>query len=438
MIRRFFKRQHRLGSELTYNLIIIGIVFAVFTTSCYLFVEQHFIASYKTVQDLDRLNEDVELIKEAMIDQETGQRGYALTDDVSFLEPYDKGTVQFNYRTIDLQQSLQDFPALRAPIDRMIKAGQLWHDSYGEPEVWSKKHKQAVTIERFKEGKQAFDTFREAAQVAVDDINALKTSVSSALERAVDFVLLAISMLSIVIVLATMWMMNRKFRHIVTPITELEQCVRNYANRDFDVAVPHRDRADELSQLIKGVDRMRQELKERFLQTQRLAELDGLTGVPNRRAYDRAVEEWVATAAHGCGSFSLILLDIDHFKRFNDTYGHLEGDAVLRHVAAVLTGHIGPRDVLARYGGEEFAILLLDVEAPTCYHDAERLRAMIEREILEPYHITASLGVAVYEPGDSAAQLFEKADAALYQAKANGRNTVEVHKTDIKLSIYSK
>jgi diguanylate cyclase (GGDEF)-like protein len=418
---------------LTLNLIIIGIVFAVFTTSCYFFVERHFAASYKMVQDLDRLNEEVELIKEALIDQETGQRGYALTGDESFLEPYHFGTLQFDNLTLNMPRTLEQFPVLRDPIQNMIESGQHWHDQYGEPEVWAKQHRQEITLERLKEGKQAFDAFRKTAQQSVEEINKMKVDIGSGLENSVDLVLLTISMLSIMLALVTMWMMIRKFRSLVTPIIELEQCVSEYANRNFDVPVPQASLDDELGLLITGVDRMRQELKEGFLQTQRLAEIDGLTGVANRRAYDRAVLDLVSRAEQGGGTFSLILIDIDHFKLFNDRYGHLEGDAVLRHVASVITRHLRPFDLLARYGGEEFAVLMPHGATLHRHAEAERLRAAIEQETLEPYRITASLGVADYAPGETGVALFERADAALYHAKAAGRNRVEIsengHKT---------
>ncbi|MEJ2393974.1 MAG: GGDEF domain-containing protein, partial [Candidatus Thiodiazotropha sp.] len=124
---------------------------------------------------------------------------------------------------------------------------------------------------------------------------------------------------------------------------------------------------------------------------------------------------------------SLIVLDIDLFKRINDSYGHIVGDDVLRQVAQNVEQTIRSSDALYRYGGEEFAIVLNGTDEAGARLLAERIRQSVENLVigsLKDVHITLSLGVAVMQADESSKQLFKRADAALYQAKQGGRNRV--------------
>jgi diguanylate cyclase (GGDEF)-like protein/PAS domain S-box-containing protein len=160
-------------------------------------------------------------------------------------------------------------------------------------------------------------------------------------------------------------------------------------------------------------------------QLQALATTDGLTGLTNHRALQQSIAASTRLAEHSRQPLALIMLDIDHFKRFNDTFGHPSGDHVLRVVAGVLRATVRASDTVARYGGEEFAILLLDTDIHGAAETAERCRCAINDLIWEHWPITASFGVAAWHPAESLPQtLIEEADAALYQAKRNGRNQV--------------
>jgi two-component system cell cycle response regulator len=131
---------------------------------------------------------------------------------------------------------------------------------------------------------------------------------------------------------------------------------------------------------------------------------------------------------------SVLVADIDHFKRINDTYGHLVGDDVLRDVAQLLAATIRGSDIVARYGGEEFLVLLPETDDAGAESFAERIRVAVEthlfaREALsEPLRLTASVGVAVFPAAriENVEDLFQRADAALYRAKAEGRNRVRM------------
>lgn len=157
-----------------------------------------------------------------------------------------------------------------------------------------------------------------------------------------------------------------------------------------------------------------------------LASSDSLTGLLNRRAFDDLLEQEMRRARQAGTSIALILVDIDRFKGVNDTYGHGEGDAVIRQTAETLRNGIRPGDELARYGGEEFAILLREAPAELVFAIAERLRADIERMVVgaRKIRVTASLGVAESRGAESALEFVDRCDRALYQSKRDGRNGV--------------
>ena len=177
------------------------------------------------------------------------------------------------------------------------------------------------------------------------------------------------------------------------------------------------------------------ELKRKTDMLERLSTLDGLTRINNRRFFDTALHREWADAKRKGKCLSLILLDIDHFKLFNDTYGHGAGDECLRKVASALQ-HAArrPRDVVARYGGEEFVILLPETMSDGAGHAAESIRKQIEAIAIPHLHspvsdvVTVSLGVASLYPAESSAPevLVETADQAMYLAKEESRNTVKL------------
>jgi diguanylate cyclase (GGDEF)-like protein len=153
--------------------------------------------------------------------------------------------------------------------------------------------------------------------------------------------------------------------------------------------------------------------------------MDGLTGLKNHRAFqERLREEYQRAIRYGM-PLSIVLLDVDHFKQYNDTFGHPEGDMVLRRVAQILQGVTRECDMAARYGGEEFVFVLPQTEAKAAQVVAERCRMQIEAAVWDKRAITASFGVASISAATlDSADLIAQADAALYAAKTQGRNRV--------------
>jgi len=162
------------------------------------------------------------------------------------------------------------------------------------------------------------------------------------------------------------------------------------------------------------------------------AETDALTGACNRRAFMRALEREHARAQDEALSYALIMIDLDHFKKVNDTHGHASGDRVLKQAVKALKGELRPPALLGRLGGEEFVVLLPEAEQATALDIAETLRGTIEvmsvdNDQGEPIPVTASLGLACLPAGDitmTGERLLSDADVALYQAKSAGRNQV--------------
>ena len=157
----------------------------------------------------------------------------------------------------------------------------------------------------------------------------------------------------------------------------------------------------------------------------RLAHTDELTGVPNRRHVVGACSKEVERLARHPRPFSVVLLDIDHFKRVNDGLGHAIGDAVLQQVAETMQATIRAADQLGRYGGEEFLVLAYDTNLEMAAALAERLRVAVEHaESPGLPSVTASFGVSAYREGDTLETLLARADTSLYAAKGAGRNCV--------------
>ena len=184
-------------------------------------------------------------------------------------------------------------------------------------------------------------------------------------------------------------------------------------------------RLDAASGTIFRLELESDQLKQANLQLLDLSETDELTGLKNRRHFLDSIQASFSTACSANRPLSLLMLDVDHFKSFNDQYGHRAGDNVLRSIATTLRDHVRPHDLIARYGGEEFMIILPDTDAVVACAVAERLRVAIAEYPWPTRDVTASFGAATSEPEIlDAFELMEAADAALYRSKTSGRDQV--------------
>ncbi len=242
--------------------------------------------------------------------------------------------------------------------------------------------------------------------------------------------------------LLTAWFVGEQL--IVAPIRLLARRAELFGRGEFDVPLQQDTWMAEFGSLAAALDDMARKLAEREHDlrsvNRHLAELatsDGLSGLANRRGFDARLEAEWELATEFKRPIGLLMIDVDHFKLFNDCYGHVEGDNCLRAIGeALATMASGKADFAARYGGEEFALLLPGATVETAVEFAERLRRNVENlgiaNAQAPAgHVTISLGVASFMPreNEKAEKLVEAADAGLYAAKRRGRNAVVAHAT---------
>ncbi|MDA0690615.1 MAG: GGDEF domain-containing protein [Nitrospinae bacterium] len=176
--------------------------------------------------------------------------------------------------------------------------------------------------------------------------------------------------------------------------------------------------------------RTTQSLSSKLEQTEAKALVDALTNVLNRNAYNMKISQMIREFSRVNEPFCLLVIDIDHFKKFNDQYGHKAGDRVLRSVAASVQESLRASDLVFRYGGEEFVVILGGADLGNAAKLAEKVRQGVEKDYYidkeKNMKVTVSLGVACVQPEDTELSLFERADKALYVAKRKGRNQVEI------------
>ncbi|MCB1760578.1 MAG: diguanylate cyclase [Gammaproteobacteria bacterium] len=191
-----------------------------------------------------------------------------------------------------------------------------------------------------------------------------------------------------------------------------------------------RELESQMSSMLSEVESLRRELE----QVREESMTDALTGIANRKAFDAEMNKLCSADGQPMPhAFCVLLLDVDFFKKFNDTFGHLVGDKVLRFIGATLRNSVKGKDLAARYGGEEFAVILPETGVDGAQSLAEQIRRavsagkLLNKETGENYgRITISIGISSYLPGDTPATMVKRADQGLYRAKANGRDRVEL------------
>ena len=225
---------------------------------------------------------------------------------------------------------------------------------------------------------------------------------------------------------------DEKFKHIpiifLTAKNDAKSIARGFQVGGVDyMSKPFYE--EELIARIKThleIQRLTKALKEQAKQMQYLANTDALTHVANRLKFNAILEHQIALQKRNPQPLSLIFLDIDFFKRVNDTYGHEVGDTVLITLAKLIKDTIRESDLVARWGGEEFIIVVNGSSAQKVTKLAQKLRALIERHTFEDVgHITCSFGISHYKQDDDMHTFLQRADKALYKAKELGRNRVE-------------
>jgi diguanylate cyclase len=293
--------------------------------------------------------------------------------------------------------------ALRAELESLL----------GERERLS--HELTFDLHRRHVADRSEEMARETGASLIELMRTLRSSVETSTSEANDFDARLVAFGQGIEAAASTDAMRR---HVDAMRGDVERMSRSLTTLGSHLEASHR----EVARLQDALRRARDE-----------ASLDPLTGILNRRGFDAAMRQILAESAQRDAPFSVVLIDIDRFRRINDTYGHPFGDQVLRAVGQALSQLTQRRDVAARYGGEEFALLLPETRLQDARDVAERLRAAVARGYITrgPSRtpigsITVSAGVAQHAYGDTATQVLARAARALYVSKQSGRDRVGV------------
>jgi diguanylate cyclase (GGDEF)-like protein len=359
----------------------------------------------------------------ALLSQEAGLRGFLATGDEAFLEPYHAGRSdeeRLRRQLILGELAPEDRDELAQALALEERAARRWHDEIAAPQLAARRASAAVDVRAlFDAGRQRFDAYRAAhgtlrqalERANVNGERRERTHWSHANEVA--------GALLIFIVLVGVFISRAILQRTIAPLTALcDAAERGHVSVDAVASTSVR----EVLVLARTLEQLFRAVEDRAMR-------DGLTRVYNR-AY---LAEWLPRqlrAARRAGSpLAALMVDVDYFKRINDTRGHAAGDQVLIALARCIDRELRASDVVVRYGGEEFTVILPDTPVAGAFVTAERLRAaiaaMTDRDGLPAgLRISASIGLAAVLKGDDGAQLLPRADAALYLAKRGGRNRV--------------
>jgi diguanylate cyclase (GGDEF)-like protein len=258
----------------------------------------------------------------------------------------------------------------------------------------------------------------QAAWLAVADM-----PVADAYRQAIRLrneAFLVIGVLLIAIAVVAYWLATL----IARPLRRLTSAAAQVSDGDLPAGLPAGG-GGEVGYLTQVFNTMVESLRKHHDELERLSTTDTLTGLSNRRHLMNLLAHEIERARRAGQAFSILMLDVDHFKKYNDAHGHQAGDEVLARVGAVLRNSIRPYDCAARYGGEEFLVMLSATSIDGARESAERIRKQIRADQFEGGVVTISIGVAEYpSQGDTAESVIGQADAALYEAKRAGRDRV--------------
>ncbi|MDB2562260.1 diguanylate cyclase [Sulfurimonas sp.] len=243
--------------------------------------------------------------------------------------------------------------------------------------------------------------------------------------------LFIIYMLMLIALISFIFTYRQVRKKILEPIFKVNEIILAYQNGDESVK-EFESNDDEVGLMIQEFFIMKKKLDEDYAKLEKLALTDPLTEILNRRAFFEVSEQILKISLRNKKSFSILLVDIDFFKKVNDVYGHLVGDDILKYLVSMVTHEIRESDVFARYGGEEFIVMLPDTDEAGAGNLAEKIRESIE---VNPFTceklsvgITVSIGVAELKDEKLLRDIIHRADEALYTAKESGRNKVEIAK----------
>jgi len=218
-------------------------------------------------------------------------------------------------------------------------------------------------------------------------------------------------------------------KEVMGTIGNINKCIDEKSERDMQQLKDKEKKLKSLGSRINNITKEADEIKKKAEKLEQESLIDNLTGVNNRKAYDDRMTKTIAGLKRNNVASSLLLCDIDYFKRINDTFGHKVGDLALKKFASLLHENLRATDFVARYGGEEFTVILPNIPLDKAMAAGESIRANINKSIFSykgnDVLLTVSIGVSTLRKDDTASSVFERADRALYLAKHSGRNVVK-------------
>jgi diguanylate cyclase (GGDEF)-like protein len=317
-----------------------------------------------------------------------------------------------NYRIVE--QIVDDSPALRSLNIRSLRAKMRAFSA-----VIAEPHPRPQDV------RATSDAVVLAADALARERKAIVAQNLPELDRDTRAMMISGLAVAWIVVILSFAAAQSALRKVVRPIEELSRAADQIAGGDVNAEVPVRGDL-EIARLGVAVAEMRNRLRDH-------ARTDELTGLPNFRAFRERIDEEIGRAARYPSPFGVMVLDLDHFKKYNDTFGHLAGNDALQRVSVAIRQSVRIPDFAARYGGEEFAVILPETVAPDAAAVAERVRSAIETLPVPSGEIpvTVSIGVAMFPAdGRTPEALFHAADERLYTAKREGRNRVVLVATE--------
>ena len=396
--------------------------------------EQHNLVKH-TYEVINKKNNLLSLL----IDMETGQRGFIATNDKLYLEPYNKALaiykVEFNkIKNLTHDNNLQQKRLSNIYLLMNKKISELNSTIYYN---LHNEHSKAINLIKSNFGKSIMDSIRYQLDLFEKEEQKLLKQRENKFNDSLFYMRFVFLSITILLILVSIFFGILVHKHLVIPIVTLDDIMsktkdsgklpqNNIDSNDIKIT--------EIKNLTKSFFSMANKI-ETFTTELNISKneaiqksiTDPLTSLYNREYMNIQLTRLISKSKRDNSNLTLLLIDIDFFKKVNDTYGHLVGDIVLKEIANILKVNIRDTDMTVRYGGEEFIIILPDTNKISAINLANKLNKIISAIIfkeLENKNITISIGVSTYIKDDTIDSLIKRADDGLYQAKATGRDKV--------------
>jgi len=309
---------------------------------------------------------------------------------------------------------------------RLTEARREWQDSVRAAALFFSPHpSRAVSDQLDQQINRILISLDRIHESYYGDISAQRARIDEAENRFLLIIAVTLGLGLIGAVAGAVWLA----RSVLIPLREFEKGVSHFARDNLSYRFTL-DKEDEIGRLAREFNSMAERLIEHRSKLEELSVRDGLTGLYNRREFDKRLEEEMQRSRRYNHAFCLTLIDLDHFKDINDRYGHQAGDDVLIAVGDLVRLNVRPVDVVCRYGGEELVVILSETDEKGALIVAERIRRTVAESMTatpegDAIQVTVSIGLAAFpRDGDNPARLIKAADEALYGAKQEGRNLV--------------